>query len=92
MPAGLREYDASGNLIFDTTSKLGRVLGVTTLTGTVDGNLTDNDLTSGTPFWMIVSVASFGAEMPAISTTGTLLSWSWSGRGSGTYKLIYGVY
>lgn len=92
MGQGIREYDASGNLIFDSSTQIGRVLGVATLTGATDSSLTDAGLLTGTPFYMVVFLGSYATYMPTISISGSTLSWSWGGRGSGnSYRLIYGV-
>lgn len=91
MPQGYQEWDAAGNLIVDITTNVARVLGVATLTGGTDGSLTDADLLTGTPFVQCVFLNSYAGYMPTFTVSGSTLSWAWGGRGSGSYRLIYGV-
>ena len=94
MPQGWQAFDASGNLIVDVSTRLGRVLGVQTLTAATGGSVTNANFASGTPFWMLSNVSVAGARQPEITFSGTTLSWSFPGVGwSGeTYRLVYGVY
>jgi len=95
MPQGLQIWDASGNLILDTSSHIGRVLGVATLTGGTNGSVTDANFSTGTPFWHLQPNATYPTKLPDITISGTTLNWNfqagytWSGM---SFKLIYGVY
>ena len=92
MPAGFQVFDASGNVIVDLTDRLGRVLGITTITA--DGNLTDAGFATGTPFWCCIPVATGRAPVPDISISGNVLSWDFQAGISyaPSNRLIYGVY
>ena len=95
MPAGLQIWDASGNLIFDTPTRCGRVLGTVTF-GTMNGSVTNAQFAAGTPFWFVSqSSPGYAAYQPTIAVVGNTLSWSWTVSGStgnigGT--IIYGIY
>lgn len=94
MPQGVQVWDASGNLIIDITQRLGRVLGVATLTSPTDGSVTDAGFGTGTPFWACIPVATGRALVPDLSISGNTLSWDFLTGYSyaPTYRLIYGVY
>jgi len=93
MPAGYQEWDAAGNLIVDTPTKIGRMLNVVTLSGAVDGSETNDGLLTGDWFCQVVFLGNYSTFMPTITVVGNEISWAWGGRGSGnTYRLIYGVY
>jgi hypothetical protein len=94
MPQGLQVWDASGNLILDLTDRLGRILGISTLTPPTDGSVINADFATGTPFWACVPVSSGRAPVPNVSFSGTTLSWDFvAGISYGpSYRLIYGVY
>jgi hypothetical protein len=93
MPQGLQTMDASGNVILDTSMRLGRVLGVATLTAPTGGSAVNAAFADGAPFWMVTNVSTPNGEQPTISVAGTTISWSFPGVGSGsTFRLVYGVY
>ena len=93
MSQGLQLWDASGNLILDTSMRLGRVLNVVDLSGATDGSEENAGLLTGTPFWMVTFLGSFATYMPTISVVGDDISWAFGGKGSGnSYKLVYGVF
>lgn len=95
MAQGLEIYDASGNFVMATSHFLGRILGVTILTGGTNGSLTDAGFGTGAfPFWGCYPFAYAPTFMPDISVSGNTLSWSfpsggdWSGK---YYMLFYGI-
>lgn len=92
MAAGLQVWDANGSLIVDLSTRLGRILGVTTFSSST-GSITDADFASGTPFFIAsptsVSSPSFG---PKLTISGTTLSWDFEGRVASAHRLVYGVY
>lgn len=51
MPQGLQIWDASGNLILDTTSNVGRVIGSQVLAGGATGSITPTKL-ANERLWM----------------------------------------
>lgn len=86
--AGLRIHNASGLVTIDTTTSTHRVLGIVTTVSGVSDSVTDADLATGTPFALIVS--GYG---PAVSVSGTTVSWSYAGgrAGGGSVIIAYGV-
>lgn len=104
MSAGLQVFDASGNLIVDTSTYLGRILGSVTIESGNSGSLVDAALLTGTPF--AVPCTQFldgydpfewdpGISNPSISFSGNTMSWS-SYNSSlierPSYIIYYGVY
>lgn len=93
MAFGVRSWDASGNLEFDSSNSLGRVLGVATLTGGTAGSQSNSKLANGTPFWIVTCTTAPFVRQPTVTTTSSAISWTWpAGSGTATYKLVYGVY
>jgi len=96
MPQGLQIWDALGNSVIDTTTRLGRYLGATS-TGTINNSITDIRFSTGVPFWFINSkgtIAEYNIA-PSVTFTNNILSWDW-GTLPLKYRidsiLIYGVY
>lgn len=95
MPVGLQVWDAAGNLIVDTTSYLGVILGTHVITkSTGNGSISFPDLALGTPFFTLVT--STGSFTPTISVSGTTISWTYDAiaslyePGTSTYTILYG--
>ena len=86
MGAGLQVWDASGNLIFDTPDRVGRIVGSTTTSGSA-GSVTFTVPSGCTPFWF-ASCATGAAGMSNFSISGGTISW---GVGVVT-TLFYGYY
>ncbi|SFM09004.1 hypothetical protein [Pelosinus propionicus] len=91
---GLQCWDANGNLILDVTDRLTRVLGQFE-TGTTSGSITDNSLTTGTP-WMIshrkpTAIADHKAQC-VVTFSGKVLSWSFGTGVAISHKITYGVF
>ncbi|WP_176086969.1 hypothetical protein [Martelella sp. HB161492] len=92
MTAGLQTFDASGRIVLDTTSRTGRVIGVTTITGT-SGSHSDAGLATGTPFFFLATTSPAVAKAVTVTISGTTISWTIaSDQASGSYPLVYGVY
>lgn len=89
MAVGIQVWDASGNLIMDTPTRMGRVLGITA-SGTSGGSVTNSGFSTGTPFAVYVPTGGFtgvfGNLVPTFS--GTTMSWGVSDAGN----IVYGVY
>lgn len=95
MPQGFQVWDASGNLIVDTNTHLGRVLGIHTVT-TASGNFSHAGFSQGTPFAVAGSEAGDQsgnpwAFTPDITIVGTTLSWDFGSLPVHTTHIIYGV-
>ena len=91
MPQGLQIWDSSGNLVFDTNTAAGRVLGIADITATTSGSASNAGFATGTAFWFFqTKTTSYFTEVPSITLSGTTLSWD---NTSGTNAfLMYGVY
>lgn len=95
MPQGLQCWDASGNMTLDITDRLTRYLGEV-YTGTTDGSITDVNLSTGTPWFVMRDTSNFESfnEAPCtLSISGNTISWTFGSTGARTNKkIIYGVY
>lgn len=92
MPQGLQIWDDSGVLKLDVTDRLTRVLGEFD-TGTVNGSISDTNLSQGSP-WYISPVPLGFVNEASFTVSFTLSSISWSfGSGTGiNRKITYGVF
>jgi hypothetical protein len=79
MSWGMRIWDRNGKIVFDTTSRIGRIIGYVD-TGEVNGEITDLRLTLGEPFFVASPIEFLGFEyyMPRIVITGSTLSWAFT--------------
>lgn len=97
MAAGLKVWDASGNLIVDTASRLTRILGYTTLASSSSGSVTDDGLLTGTPFYVAQRANSPGGNFDAstsqcvVTFSGNVMSYS-TVHPTATFIITYGVY
>lgn len=98
MNQGLQIFNENGICTLDVTDRLTRVLGEFE-TGTSNGSLVDNNLLSGTP-WFIsipsVSAVSFDSNSISITFSSNSISWEFVGYfstpGNHSHHIIYGVY
>lgn len=94
--SGLDVWDASGRHVFGTSTRCARLLGQVN-TGTGNGSINDGRLTEGTPFFQIISTAQNTLTyVPAVTFSGSTLSWTWPGSLDATYHsncvITYGVF
>ena len=98
MATGIKVWDASGNLTFDGTTRLSRVLGTLFVAAGAAGSITDAGFATGSPYCIAISTnagtptqpnASMAA--PIISFSGTTMSYDVASP-SNDHLLIYGVY
>jgi hypothetical protein len=95
MAYGLKVWDSLGNVVLDTDTRVGRVIGTIT-TGTTNGSLTSAAFSQGSPFYTVYTVGGSSYEVqPYVQVVGTTLSWYWDTSGA-SYNanciIIYGVY
>ena len=95
MAAGLITYDASGNVIIDTTKNIGVLI---QLYENVSANAsyTISGLTSkGTPFAFVIPTGSYTASSqfnnPSVSFAGNTVSWTYETK-SGATNIICNIY
>ena len=99
MPVGLQTFDADGNVMIDTTTRTGTLLGVFN-TGKSNGSRTDPSLAMGTPFWSITSNEDAYAMFAPVIDAGLIdgahrIKWTFKESGSpynSDFRVIYGVY
>lgn len=97
MATGLRVWDASGNLIVDTSNRLTRILGYTTFSGTSSISVTDDGFLTGQGFFV---VQRSNAPSGVVDTSTAALSISFAsnqmfvsgGTAGADYIIMYGVY
>lgn len=83
MGAGLQVWDASGNLIFDTPDRIGRIVGVVGASG-----FTFTPPTGCTPFWFFSAAPSTGGGIPNLTVSGNSITFPASDGKS----IYYGYY
>lgn len=98
MPAGLRTWDAQGNLVIDLSTRMGTILG-TTMTGTSNGSILVPafGLPNAVPFWTVMGSSGHGMYAPQIQAGYIDGAWrlKWTFRdplGNSDYRITYGVY
>ena len=93
MPQGLQIFDASGNIIFDTSNAIGRVLGVANVVASTSGTVTNDGLTTGRPFWIFqTTTTQYFSAQPTVTASSTSNVLSWNTGSSTNGIIIYGVY
>jgi len=83
MFAGLQVFDDSGNIIFDLTDRVGRVLGVVRINAGESGSIALPNYDSGQPFASFQRdsstingvVGQFVPAVPVVYVSGTVISW-----------------
>jgi hypothetical protein len=97
MAYGLQCFDAAGNLTFQISDQLFRVLGVVGI-GTSDGSFSDPALADGIPAAFFVADAStiyVSPWQPRVYVSGTTVVYSFNPVNQGTRTggyIIYGIY
>jgi hypothetical protein len=98
MAEGLQIWDAQGQLVFDTTTRNTRILGIVDIgTGAATGSVTNAGFAEGTPFWFCTAL-SFSTNLgdyiisPTFSVSGNTLTWNWHSMPRRSCRLIFGTY
>lgn len=98
MSAGLKVWDASGNLIIDTATRMSRVIGVTFAAAGAVGSITNAGFATGAPYCIALRTSPgsgtvFGSDYvsPIISFSGTTMDYDVASP-AGDHVLVYGVY
>ncbi|MEI7295838.1 hypothetical protein WCQ02_27140 [Paraburkholderia tropica] len=92
MTAGLQIFDANGNIVLDATYRVMRLGGLATVTGGLNGGVTDDRLAQGGWFTFQPSgtrgdgYLSGGVIVPRFTLSGNTLSWTWNAKNS-TYDI-----
>lgn len=99
MAEGLQIWDAAGNNILDTTTRVGFVLGLVNI-GKTDGYIENNNLGQGTPFYTVTPYYEglISLALPTVTISQVngnwRLSWTWAQSGADSNsacQLIYGI-
>lgn len=94
MPQGLQIFDASGNVLLDTSTSIGRQTGSGDIGDSpYSGTITVPGTSTGTNIWWVATADTGLGDPPTdidaiISTSSTQISWA----AQGSRKIIYGVY
>lgn len=90
MGVGLKVWDASGNLIVDLTTRIGRIVALQAVAANSSGSVVVPQLSQGDPFTAFqIDVLS---GKPLISVSGTTVSWSPDAQGFAAGTIMIGVY
>lgn len=86
MPAGLQVLSATGDVIVDTSTQMGRIFGSVVVASGASGSLTNSNFSTGIPFAIpIVQFSSSdwdpsqsdpGVSWPSITFSGNTMSWA----------------
>jgi hypothetical protein len=97
MPQGLQVWDASGNIVMDTTTWCSQVLGSVALGSNHGaGSVVDANLALGRPFFFVQEAdsakatdATGNANWMTVSVSGTTLNYA---AGQNAAVIVYGIY
>ncbi len=93
MAAGLQLWDSSGNLLLDTSTRTGFVLGrVDIISTNQNGSVTESAFGDGTPFYFVLMSGNQGQTCPDISFSGTTMTWSKATSSNFSGSIFYGVW
>lgn len=84
MAQGLQVFDAAGNIIFDTSDRVGRVLGIIRINAGESGSYTPTGFTNGQVFaafqrdqtWITGNNNQFVGAIPVIHVSGDTIIWT----------------
>lgn len=92
MPQGLQIFDSLGRTIVDVSDWLGRLIGSVSVTAFTGGSVTNDLITSGTPFFIWIPTSEEAVTgpsyIPSVTFSGNVMTWGVNPI-SGT--IIYGV-
>lgn len=93
MPIGVRTFDELGRVLFDSTTRVGRVMG-TIVANPAGGSISDANLAQGTPFAFAIpsgDIQFAGNPMltPVCTINGTTITY---GASNIAFLIMYGVY
>ena len=92
MTYALRVYDTVGNTLLDTSTRMGRVLGVVFAAAGSSGSITNDGFNTGVGFFAtIILTGSSKHGCPNITLSGTTLTWSGVSGGTADVNIVYGV-
>lgn len=91
MPQGIQVWDGAGNLVLDSPTRVGRILGWVSIgPSNQSGAVSNQYLTQGVPFYIYMSTTLF--QVVNVSFSGTTMFWEPAPNSSLlTSRLFYGV-
>lgn len=98
MATGVKVWDASGNLTFDGTTRISRVLGAAAFSSGASGSITDAGFATGTPYCIGLRINAGAPNQPNNSMAAPIISFSGTTMNydiaapTGDTLLVYGVY
>lgn len=95
MSFGLGIWNGAGKTLLDTTSRITIVLGVANIPAAIaSGTISHAKFANGTPWFAVTAngIVDLATVSPAVSVSGTTLSWSWGSVPPQDCLLIYGIY
>lgn len=106
MAQGFQCWDSNGNIVFDTSSRTGRIIGSYTISAAsgISGSATvPLDTSLGTPFIVIPSLPYVVIQQSPtttanvlvgvdVSISGNTINWAFPFTGSFTVTVYYGIY
>lgn len=93
MPSGMQLWNSSGNLVLDTNTRTGFILGrVDIISTNQNGSVTNSGFSDGTPFYFAVSSTDQGQTSPNVTFSGTTMSWTKATSTNFSGSLFYGVW
>lgn len=88
MPQGLQVWDASGNVLLDTSVDIGRVMGTISVSANSNSYQDISGINSGETLWVaLLSVGALGKNQVWVTTNSRV---NWNVVNAGT--ILYGVY
>jgi len=89
MATGLRVWDASGNLIFDTPDRAGRIIGFATISAG-SGSIAISLPSGVRPFFVVTSFPSniYNPQLTISSMTTSAINYT----ANATFQIMYGYY
>jgi hypothetical protein len=91
MAYGLRQRDAAGNILVDTTTRLSIVVHTTTISA--NGSYTNAAFTNGALFAIATNITGTPSAPPIFSLSGTTVTWTFTtGIPIQPHLIILGTY
>lgn len=92
MAFGYQIYSPTGQLLMDTDTSTGLIIGFVLLNaGTQSGSVTNADLLKGTPFHILMPPNGSIVSTPGVSFSGDTMTWTPPPSGSFLGRIWYGV-
>lgn len=97
MPQGLEIYDSSGAVVFDTTTRLGKIIGSITVNAFGSGSVTVPNVSGGL-FVAIQSLNPLPTTGSTVTISGNTINWNYQSKNDEylnqvhPHVIFYGMY